>query len=210
MAARSFKTEKGTELPLLNLKGKQYLEVKYRLVWFREEHPDWSIETELLSVTDTAAHARAVVRDENGRVMATSHKFESVHGFPDYLEKAETGAIGRALALVGYGTQFCADDLDDGKTVKALREKGAEVSDVAHANQERRGDEAEQETPGEYTINFGRKFKGKRIKDVSRADIESYVKWLESSTLRPGTAFTQEVATLKSQLQKYYNVQSAH
>jgi hypothetical protein len=25
-------------------------------------------------------------------------------GFPDYIEKAETGAIGRALAMCGYGT----------------------------------------------------------------------------------------------------------
>src|SRR3954463_9770281 len=99
MVQRSFKTTKGTELPLLNLRGKEYLEVKYRLVWFREDHPDWSIETELLNVTDVSAYARASIRDESGRIIATSHKFENVQGFPDYMEKAETGAIGRALAL---------------------------------------------------------------------------------------------------------------
>ena len=27
-----------------------------------------------------------------------------VIGFPDYIEKAETGAMGRALAMCGYGT----------------------------------------------------------------------------------------------------------
>lgn len=47
MVARNYRTSKGTELPLLNLRGKQYFEVKFRLVWFREDHPDWSIETEL-------------------------------------------------------------------------------------------------------------------------------------------------------------------
>ncbi len=35
MMTRHFKTAKGTDLPLLNLNGKQYLEVKFRLVWFR-------------------------------------------------------------------------------------------------------------------------------------------------------------------------------
>src|SRR5687768_950249 len=117
MIARSYKTSKGTELPLLNLRGKEYLEVKYRLVWFREDHPDWSIETELISVTDVSAYARATIRDEKGRIIATSHKFESIQGFPDFIEKAETGAIGRALALIGYGTQFCADELDEGKRI---------------------------------------------------------------------------------------------
>src|ERR1043165_3828910 len=117
MIARNFRTAKGTELPLLNLRGKQYLEVKFRLVWFREDHPDWSIETELMSVTDVSAYARATIRDEKGRVIATSHKFESIQGFPDFIEKAETGAIGRALALIGYGTQFCADELDEGSRI---------------------------------------------------------------------------------------------
>ena len=117
MMMRNYRTTKGTELPLLNLRGKEYLEVKYRLVWFREDHPDWSIETELVNVTDVSAYAKATIKDEKGRVIATSHKFESVQGFPDFIEKAETGSIGRALALIGYGTQFCADELDEGDRI---------------------------------------------------------------------------------------------
>ena len=35
---------------------------------------------------------------------ATAKKRETEMGFPDYIEKAETGAIGRALAMCGYGT----------------------------------------------------------------------------------------------------------
>jgi len=114
---RLYFTEKGTELPLINLKGKEYLEVKYRLVWFREENPDWPIETEFLSITDTSACAKATIKNNAGVILATSHKSESVKGFPDFIEKAETGSIGRALALLGYGTQFCADELDEGKRI---------------------------------------------------------------------------------------------
>lgn len=111
---RSYRTPKGTELPLLNLRGKEYLEVKYRLVWFREEHPDFSIETELVRSEENDAIVRATIRDNTGRVISMSHKAEDRKGFPDFMEKAETGAIGRALALLGYGTQFCADELDEG------------------------------------------------------------------------------------------------
>ena len=32
---------------LMDLKGKQYLQVMCRLVWFREEKPLWSIDTKL-------------------------------------------------------------------------------------------------------------------------------------------------------------------
>jgi hypothetical protein len=116
MAIRtSYTTPKGTELPLLNLKGKEYLEVKYRIIWFREEHPDWSIETEVIYFKEDQAYSKATVKDEKGRIITTSHKFETIKGFFDFLEKSETGAIGRALALIGYGTQFCADEFDEGK-----------------------------------------------------------------------------------------------
>jgi hypothetical protein len=111
------KTPKGTELPILNLRGKDYLEVKYRLVWFREERPNWSIETEILRMEKDESVCRATIKDENGRVIAQGTKREDSKGFQDHLEKAETGAIGRSLALCGFGTQFCADELDEGERI---------------------------------------------------------------------------------------------
>lgn len=112
----SFKTKAGTELPIQNLRGKPYLQVAYRLVWFREEKPEWSIATEYVQLTPTIAIAKATVSDAQGRVIATGHKTETPEGFQDFVEKAETGAIGRALAACGYGTQF-APDLDEGERV---------------------------------------------------------------------------------------------
>lgn len=111
----SFKTPgKGTELPIMQLKGKDYLMVAYRLVWFREEKPNWSIETQILESTPDFTLAKATVKDETGKIIATAHKTETKQGFADHLEKAETGSIGRALSLCGYGTQF-APDLDEGE-----------------------------------------------------------------------------------------------
>lgn len=112
--AKTFKTAQGTELPLINLKGKDYLEVKYRIVWFREDHPDWRIETEAVRLEEKASIFKAIIRDAEGNIRAMSHKCETAGGFADHMEKAETGAIGRALALVGFGTQF-APEMEEGE-----------------------------------------------------------------------------------------------
>lgn len=88
--------------------GKEYLEVKWRLVWLRSEHPDAIIETELVSHHNNEAVFRALVKLPDGG-SATGWGSEDRQGFGDYLEKAETKAIGRALAALGYGTQFCSD-----------------------------------------------------------------------------------------------------
>lgn len=114
---KHFRTDKGTELPLMDMRGKDYLQVAFRIVWMRESHPDWSIETEFLVINDKEAVAKATIRNESGRILATSHKSETMKDFPaGHSEKAETGAIGRALALCGYGTQF-APDLDEGERI---------------------------------------------------------------------------------------------
>lgn len=106
------RTPKGTELPMVQLKGKDYLQVAHRLVWFREEKPEWRIETSFLELNDSFAVAKAIISDTQGNPIATAHKREDKQHFPDFMEKAETGAIGRALALIGYGTQY-APELDE-------------------------------------------------------------------------------------------------
>jgi hypothetical protein len=118
MKQTTFKTPKGTELPMLDLRGKPYLQVAHRLVWFREEHEDWGIETEFLTTSDSEQRAicSARIKDASGRIIATATKQEQARDFPDFIEKAETGAIGRALALCGYGTQF-APELDEGERI---------------------------------------------------------------------------------------------
>lgn len=126
---------------LMQLKSSQgsrdYLPVQWRLVWFRSICPEGTIDTEELEyeldreveaetyvwnsekrrsekVIKKArgyARYRAVVTDGKGG-RATGTKSENAANFADFGEKAETGAIGRALAALGYGTQF-APELDE-------------------------------------------------------------------------------------------------
>lgn len=99
---------------MIDLKGKDYLQVMWRLVWFREEHPDGQIETELVEHKhgEYAVFKAVISEPKTEHVVATAYGSESVKDFRDYLEKAETKAIGRALAILGYGTQF-APELDE-------------------------------------------------------------------------------------------------
>ena len=207
---RVFKTNKGTDLPLLNLRGKEYLEVKYRLVWFREEHPTWSIETEFISLTEKSVCAKAIIRDDSGKVVSTSHKFETVKEFPDFMEKAETGAIGRALALIGYGTQFCADDLDEGKRIVDSPVSRDHV--VVPQATVIENPMLEQEAPsgsdpaqlGEFQIQFGRKYKGRKLKDIPEREIQGYVAWLEGEAEKKGTPISHDAKVLKYAVEHFH------
>lgn len=123
---------------LMQLKSKEgpkdYLPVQWRLVWFREQCPQGTIDTDELEVdldreveeeayvwnsakqrsekiikhAKGYARYKAIVTDGKGG-RSTGTKSENAASFPDYIEKAETGAIGRALAGLGYGTQFAPD-----------------------------------------------------------------------------------------------------
>ena len=81
-----------------------YLPVAPRIAWFRKDHPNWGIITKTAKLVDKAVVMKAIIKDAEGRVIATARKKETENGFPDYIEKAETGAVGRALAMCGHGT----------------------------------------------------------------------------------------------------------
>lgn len=95
---------------IIKLKGKDYLEVKWRLGWLRDEHPDSIIETEIVQVDNEVgfclAKARIVIP---GGGESTDYGSETRKDFGDFIEKSITKAIGRALGSLGYGTQFCED-----------------------------------------------------------------------------------------------------
>lgn len=89
-----------------------YLEVKWRLVWFEDVVPDGSITTEMLeSPRDDEAIFKATVTFPGGKTV-TAHGSEHYGDFKDFREKAETKAIGRALAIAGFGSQFVAYEFD--------------------------------------------------------------------------------------------------
>ncbi len=90
-----------------------YLDVKWRLIWFRSVFPDGFIQTVETEVNDQFARIEAIAYDKDpaqgGKKIGMGRRCVASSDFHDYVEKAETQAIGRALAVAGFGTQFCEE-----------------------------------------------------------------------------------------------------
>lgn len=118
-----------------SLKGSDYLEVKWRLVWLRDAHPDAILETELYAMDPNYAVFKAHIQIPDGG-SATGWGSEERKDFKDYIEKAETKAIGRALAALGFGTQFANDfaDADTGRLADAPVQRQTRPAPVPHTD----------------------------------------------------------------------------
>jgi len=99
---------------MMNLHGKQYLPVAPRIHMMREATIGWSVTTEPVMFGDVSL-MKATIFDETNRVIATAHKTVVSFKGGD-IEKAETGAIGRALSIAGFGT-LQAGDMDEGDQI---------------------------------------------------------------------------------------------
>lgn len=101
---------------IVDIHGKQYHTVAYRVGKFRETHGlELSLTTEIVARTDEYVVMKAVITNAEGRVLATGHSEEyradGKINATSALENSETSAIGRALASLGLGgTEFASAD----------------------------------------------------------------------------------------------------
>ena len=121
--------EANSRLPRMDIKGKQYSTVAARLQAYREMCAGGSITTEILHFDSEAVLIRATVADESGKILATGTAYEeraaSFINKTSYVENAETSAIGRALAVIGIGSdeQMCSAD----ELATALKNQGRQA-----------------------------------------------------------------------------------
>lgn len=100
---------------IVNIHGKQYQTVAYRVGKFREANPTFTLTTEIIHRDAEMVVMKATILDDKGRIIATGHSEErrgaSTINKTSALENAETSAIGRALATFGLGgTEFATAD----------------------------------------------------------------------------------------------------
>lgn len=89
----------------MDLQGKQYAQVKDRLMQFRTENKNGLIETFPTIEGETILFKARILKDKSdpSSPEATGHAMGTSKGLKAF-EKIETIAVGRALALLGYAT----------------------------------------------------------------------------------------------------------
>jgi len=98
----------------VDIHGKTYNTVAKRVKQFRDDHPYWTISTNIISSGDVIL-IRAQILDEGGRVVACGTA-EEERGRTQILstsalETCETSSVGRALSFLGYaGTEIASDE----------------------------------------------------------------------------------------------------
>ena len=154
------------QIKTTDIKGKDYAEVNQRIKAFRMVYPQGSIRTEMLSNENGVCVFRATAWDETNTLLATGHAYEKEDSTfinkTSFIENCETSAVGRCLGMAGFGIDVSV--------------ASAEEVQNAIANQE-----VTQEEADNYVIDFGKKHKGQKLKEVYEQD-ENYIQWLLNNT----------------------------
>lgn len=173
---KTFTTPKGTVLPIMDIKGRDYLQAAPRIVWFREEKPEWGIETEFLSLSDSQAVCRATIRNEQGRIIAQATSMETKQGFESFVEKAETCAVSRAASFCNFGTLMAQELEEQGRLQEGDIDTGR--MKLAEAPPQPKGNAPIQMDGGDYVLRFG-KFVGRSLDSVGAAELRGYYEYLK-------------------------------
>lgn len=111
-----------------------YLDVKWRLIWFRQAFPEGFIQTVEAEINERFARIEAIAYDKDpaqgGKKLGMGRRSVPACDFHDYVEKCETQAIGRALAVAGFGTQFCEEFDEDDSFADAPVEQRKQIPPV--------------------------------------------------------------------------------
>ena len=111
------------DMKTINIHGKQYVEVKERIRYFRENYTDWSLTSDVIELTDDRCVIKATISNEKDRVIATGIAYEtqgsSYINKTSFVENCETSAWGRALANIGIGLDVAIASADEVLNAKA-------------------------------------------------------------------------------------------
>jgi hypothetical protein len=93
----------------INIKGKEYITVNERLIYFRnkDEFKGYGIKEDIVSIDDTEGIFKVTIYDSNGEPIVSAHAQEyrdsSFINKTSFVENGFTSALGRALGYLGIG-----------------------------------------------------------------------------------------------------------
>jgi len=119
------------------IETKQYAEVPQRVKVFRMLCPNGGIETEIINLQDGVVIIKAVVKDEDGKVLGTGTAYEKENSTfinqTSYIENCETSAVGRALAMCGIGIDLSMASYEEVANAKLNQDKAEDSKETSKA-----------------------------------------------------------------------------
>ncbi len=103
----------------INIKGKEYVTVNERLIYFRsqDQYANWQIHEDVVSIDDNGGIFKVTICDQDGVVRAMAHaqedKGSSYINKTSFLENGFTSALGRALGYLGIGIDTSIASADE-------------------------------------------------------------------------------------------------
>ena len=185
----------------VKIHGKEYKTVALRIQEFREKHPDFTIQTDLVEANDTLVVMKATI-SQGDQVIATGYAEEvrtaSKINRTSALENAETSAVGRALAFFGLGGSeiASADEVANAITQQSSQASKEDMEVLVAHNEAWRKNSASIYFIKEYINMDGPKWENvaEAWAEISNEDKQAL--WLAPS--KGGVFTTAERAALKS------------
>jgi ABC-type Fe3+-hydroxamate transport system substrate-binding protein len=106
----------------VNIKGKEYITVNERLIFFRSQpqYKGWRISEEVVSLDDKEGLFKVTIINPDGFEMAVAHAQEyrdsSYINKTSFVENGFTSALGRALGYLGIGIDTAIASADEVQT----------------------------------------------------------------------------------------------
>ena len=144
-----------------------YIEVKDRVKQLKKDYPESVIQTDVIELTDTRVTIKAFIYlDNEGKKPTTGHSYMNIPGTTSFtrgseLENAETSAVGRAIANLGYAIDKSIASRDE--VLSKQLEEGYEAPKSQRPPQQ-----------GQYLGN-ARTYSGSDTRPVSQAQVEKYI-----------------------------------
>lgn len=115
------------EMPKIDIKGKDYIDVASRVQAFRKLMPNGSIETNIEFLQDGVVTMSATIKDEDGKILAKDYAQEKENSSfinkTSFIENCSTSATGRALGLLGIGSTTSIASADEVQNAILNQEK---------------------------------------------------------------------------------------
>jgi hypothetical protein len=124
----------------VDIKGKAYVQVNERIIYFRSNYKGWRLTTEIVSLIEGVVTMKALIHNPVGELIATGYAQEkdgsTFINKTSFIENCETSAWGRALGNLGIGIDTSVASSDEVENAIANQNKKPKAKKIQKAKED--------------------------------------------------------------------------